>query len=125
MIDVKVSGFKEISEVLSQLAQDDTLDEISDAAATLFKSDILEWINAGNAFKQRTGNLFASVQEDLNMQKGIAEIMTGGNKAFYAAYVEFGTGYSKPYPFFYADMDNRFKRIMDMAQTIIAGKINQ
>jgi hypothetical protein len=118
MLDIQVKGFKDIQAVLTDLASPDTVDEISDTAARLFKKDILRWINRGRSFTSRSGNLLASIKADTDMAKGIAEIMTGNNKAFYAIYVE------KSIPFFYADLDNRFNRILDMAKTILARKIN-
>lgn len=123
MLSIKLSHFKDISDILTALSSEDLADEVSDQAALIFKNDVLDWIKGGNAFTSRTGNLLASIDADLS-QNSIANIMAGGGKAFYAPHVEFGGKHSKPYPFFYADMENRKAHILEKAKEIIGEKIH-
>lgn len=124
MLAITLTNFKEASDILTALSSDELADEISEQAALIFKSDIVDWIKGGHSFTSRTGNLLASMQADIS-NNNVADIMAGGDKALYAQYVEFGSNRSKPYPFFYADMDNRKAHILEKSTDIIRAKIHE
>jgi hypothetical protein len=105
-------------------------------AAETYVEDIHDWIDAGRAFTPRTGNLQRSITWYMSPDNS-ARIIA---QADYAKWVELGTkphtilpkrrkalkiptpeGYifrkkvshpgSKPYPFFFANLQNRAKRV--------------
>jgi hypothetical protein len=105
-------------------------------AAETYTRDIHDWIDTGRAFTPRTGNLQRSITWYMNTDTS-ARIIA---QADYAKYVEFGAkphailpkrrkalkiptpdGYifrkkvshpgSKPYPFFFANLQDRAKKV--------------
>ncbi len=105
-------------------------------AAETYTKEIHDWIDTGRAFTPRTGNLQRSITWYMSTENS-ARIIA---QADYAKYVEFGTkphailpkrrralkipkpeGYifrkkvihpgSKPYPFFFANLQDRAKKV--------------
>jgi hypothetical protein len=126
---------------------------VANAAAESYVDDTHDWIDAGHAFKPRTGQL----QQAINWHpggNGSAEVYAN---AEYAGWVEGGTdphviapkpgrkglkipmagggGYiirravnhpgSKAHPFFFADLDNRQQHMQERALSVLAAKLAQ
>jgi len=132
-IELKI---KKLPQILQRDAVEKSLRRAIMIAAETYVKDIHDWIDSGRAFRPRTGNLQRSITWYMATENS-ARIIT---QADYAKYVEFGTkphailpkrrkalkiptpeGYifrkrvshpgSKPYPFFFANLQNRAKRV--------------
>jgi len=132
-IELKI---KRLPQILQQGAVEKSLRRAAMIAAEAYTKDIHDWIDSGRAFTPRTGNLQRSITWYMSTENS-ARIIA---QADYAKYVEFGTkphailpkrrkalkiptaeGYifrkrvshpgSKPYPFFFANLQNRAKRV--------------
>jgi hypothetical protein len=126
---------KKLPRILQQGAVEKNLRRAIMIAAETYTRDIHDWIDSGRAFKPRTGNLQKSIAWYMtdNSARIIAQVD-------YAKFVEFGTkphtilpkrrkalkipspeGYifrkkvshpgSKPYPFFFANLQDRAKKV--------------
>ncbi len=127
---------KKLPQILQQDAVEKSLRRAIMIAAETYVRDIHDWIDSGRAFTPRTGNLQRSITWYMNTETS-ARIIA---QADYAKYVEFGTkphiilpkrrkalkiptpeGYifrkkvshpgSKPYPFFFANLQDRARRV--------------
>jgi hypothetical protein len=127
---------KKLPQILQQGAVEKSLRRAIMIAAETYVKDIHDWIDSGRAFKPRTGNLQRSITWYMSTENS-ARIIA---QADYAKYVEFGTkphailpkkrkalkiptpeGYifrkkvshpgSKPYPFFFANLQDRAKKV--------------
>jgi hypothetical protein len=132
-IELKI---KKLPQILQANAIEKSLRRAIMIAAETYVKDIHDWIDAGRAFKPRTGNLQRSITWYMATDTS-ARIIA---QADYAKYVEFGTkphailpkrrkalkiptpeGYifrkkvshpgSKPYPFFFANLQDRSRRV--------------
>jgi hypothetical protein len=132
-IELKI---KKLPQILQQNAVEKSLRRAIMIAAEMYVRDVHDWIDAGRAFKPRTGNLQRSITWYMATENS-ARIIA---QADYAKWVEFGTkphailpkrrkalkiptpeGYifrkkvshpgSKPYPFFFANLQNRARRV--------------
>jgi hypothetical protein len=127
---------KKLPQILQQGAVEKSLRRAIMIAAETYVKDIHDWIDSGRAFTPRTGNLQRSITWYMSTENS-ARIIA---QADYAKYVEFGTrphvilpkrrkalkiptpeGYifrkrvshpgSKPYPFFFANLQERARRV--------------
>jgi len=127
---------KKLPQILQQGAVEKRLRRAIMIAAETYVKDIHDWIDSGRAFKPRTGNLQRSITWYMATENS-ARIIA---QADYAKYVEFGTkphailpkrrkalkiptpeGYSfrkrvshpgsKPYPFFFANLQDRARKV--------------
>ena len=127
---------KKLPQILQQDAVEKSLRRALMIAAETYVRDIHDWIDSGRAFTPRTGNLQRSITWYMATENS-ARIIA---QADYAKFVEFGTklhailpkrrkalkiptpeGYifrkrvshpgSKPYPFFFANLQNRARRV--------------
>jgi len=127
---------KKLPQILQQGAVEKGLRRALMIAAETYVKDIHDWIDSGRAFKPRTGNLQRSITWYMPSENS-ARIIA---QADYARFVEFGTkphavlpkrrkalkiptpeGYifrkkvnhpgSKPYPFFFANLQDRAKKV--------------
>lgn len=132
-IDLQI---KKLPQILQQDAVEKSLRRAIMIAAETYVKDIHDWIDTGRAFRPRTGNLQRSITWYMPSENS-AHIIA---QADYAKYVEFGTkphailpkqrralkiptpdGYifrkkvshpgSKPYPFFFANLQDRARRV--------------
>ena len=132
-IELKI---KKLPQILQANAVEKSLRRAVMIAAEAYVKDIHDWIDSGRAFRPRTGNLQRSITWYMATENS-ARIIA---QADYAKYVEFGTkphailpkrrkalkiptpeGYifrkkvshpgSKPYPFFFANLQDRAKRV--------------
>jgi hypothetical protein len=132
-IELKI---KKLPQILQANAVEKSFRRAIMIAAETYTREIHDWIDAGRAFRPRTGNLQRSITWYMNTDTS-ARIIA---QADYAKYVEFGTkphailpkrrkalkiptpeGYifrkkvshpgSKPYPFFFANLQDRAKRV--------------
>jgi len=132
-IELKI---KKLPQILQANAVEKSLRRAVMIAAEAYVKDIHGWIDAGRAFKPRTGNLQRSITWYMPTQNSARII----SQADYARFVEFGTkphvilpkrrkalkiptpeGYifrkkvshpgSKPYPFFFANLQDRAKKV--------------
>lgn len=124
--------------------------QVINAMAESYTDDVLDYVRAGRAFRTRTGQL----EQSINWNPNSDNSATVYANAAHAPFVEFGTkshainarfrkalkipvaggGFmfrrfvrhpgSKPYPFFYADMDNRRARMQLRAIEVLRGEIN-
>ncbi len=127
---------KKLPQTLQQDVVEKSLRRAIMIAAETYVRDIHDWIDSGRAFKPRTGNLQRSITWYMSTENS-ARIIA---QADYAKYVEFGTkphiilpkrrkalkiltpeGYifrkkvshpgSKPYPFFFANLQGRARKV--------------
>jgi hypothetical protein len=127
---------KKLPQILQQDAVEKSLRRAIMIAAETYTKDIHDWIDSGRAFTPRTGNLQRSITWYMPTDTS-ARIIA---QADYAKYVEFGTkphailpkrrkalkiptpeGYifrkkvnhpgSKPYPYFFANLQDRAKKV--------------
>ncbi|ADO45309.1 hypothetical protein Hydth_0913 [Hydrogenobacter thermophilus TK-6] len=132
-IELKI---KKLPQILQTNAVEKSLRRAIMIASETYVKDIHDWIDSGRAFKPRTGNLQRSITWYMSTENS-ARIIA---QADYAKYVEFGTkphtilpkrrkalkiptaeGYifrkkgnhpgSKPYPYFFANLQDRAKRV--------------
>jgi hypothetical protein len=132
-IELKI---KKLPQILQQDTAKKSLRRAVMIAAETYVRDIHDWIDAGRAFKPRTGNLQRSITWYMATENS-ARIIA---QADYAKFVEFGTkphvilpkhrkalkiptpeGYifrkkvnhpgSKPYPFFFANLQDRARKV--------------
>jgi hypothetical protein len=132
-IELKI---KKLPQILQQDAVEKSLRRAVMIAAETYVKDIHDWIDSGRAFTPRTGNLQRSITWYMATENS-ARIIA---QADYAKYVELGTkphailpkrrkalkiptpeGYifrkkvnhpgSKPYPFFFANLQDRARRV--------------
>jgi hypothetical protein len=127
---------KKLPQILQQGVVEGSLKRAIMIAAETYTKDIHDWIDSGRAFKPRTGNLQRSITWYMNTDTS-ARIIA---QADYAKHVELGTkphvilpkrrralkiptpeGYifrkkvnhpgSKPYPFFFANLQDRAEKV--------------
>jgi hypothetical protein len=127
---------KKLPQILQQGVVEKNLRRAMMIAAETYVKDIHDWIDSGRAFTPRTGNLQRSITWYMPTENS-ARIIA---QADYAKYVEFGTkphtilpkrrkalkiptpeGYifrkkvshpgSKPYPFFFANLQDRARKV--------------
>ncbi len=127
---------KKLPKILQEGVVEKSLRRALMIAAETYVRDIHDWIDSGRAFTPRTGNLQRSITWYISTENS-ARIIA---QADYAKWVEFGTkphailpkrrkalkiptpeGYifrkkvshpgSKPYPFFFANLQDRAKRV--------------
>jgi len=132
-IELKI---KKLPQILQANAVEKSLRRAAMIAAETYVRDIHDWVDAERAFRPRTGNLQRSITWYMSAENS-ARIIA---QADYAKYVEFGTkphailpkrrkalkiptpeGYifrkkvshpgSKPYPFFFANLQDRAKKV--------------
>jgi len=132
-IELKI---KKLPQILQQDTAKKSLRRAVMIAAETYVRDIHDWIDAGRAFKPHTGNLQRSITWYMATENS-ARIIA---QADYAKFVEFGTkphvilpkhrkalkiptleGYifrkkvnhpgSKPYPFFFANLQDRARKV--------------
>lgn len=136
--------------VLAALSDPRNVQLVANAAAESYVDDTLDWIQSGEAFQGRTGQLEQSINWR-SARGGVAEVFA---QADYANYVEFGTrphviepkpgrkglkipvttggGFiirrrinhpgSKPHPFFFADRDNREQHAQERGLLVLAAR---
>jgi len=132
-IELKI---KKLPKILQEDIAEKSLRRAVMIAAETYVKDIHDWIDSGRAFKPRTGNLQRSITWYMASENSARII----GQADYAKFVEFGTkphailpkrrkalkiptpeGYifrkrvnhpgSKPYPFFFANLQDRARRV--------------
>lgn len=119
---MSIIGLETALEKIETLVDEKTINAAVDAAAEQYKTDILDWIDAGESFVSRTGTLRSSITDSFGGNE-TAEVIAG---AWYAPQIEFGTPqHSKAYPFFFADMQNREINILNIMAETLHNAVNQ
>jgi hypothetical protein len=158
MIQIQLQGNDKVVIALNNVTSPRVMRQVINAMAESYTDDVLDYVQAGRAFRTRAmrggANSLASLEQSINWHPNSDNSATVYANAAHAPFVEFGTkphtinarfrkalkipvqgnGFifrrfvrhpgSKPYPFFYADMDNRRARMQLRAIEVLRAEIN-
>jgi hypothetical protein len=129
MINIKVDANGTRS-VLQALADERTRDRVLEAMGESYVDDTLSFIDSGESFTSRTGRLRGSIQWVPNGDQILVSASVLKNGLDYAPLVEFGhplknqKGNTRPFPFLFADAENRRENMLDAARSVLYEVLN-
>ena len=153
MIQIQLQGNDKVVIALNNVTSPRVMRQVINAMAESYTDDVLDYVRAGRAFRTRTGQLEQSIGWIPNsdnsatvyanaahapfvefgtkpariqpvtarFRKALKIPISGGGFIFRRSFRHKG---SKPYPFFYADIDNRRARMQLRAIEVLRGEIN-